>query len=92
MVTTGFRPGYLRKNGVPYSANAVVTEYYNRTNEPNGDSWLVVTTVVEDPIVSERPVRHQLAFQESDGRVGVESNAMRGQLRSLAGMQRSPAR
>ena len=25
MVTTGLRPGYLRKNGVPYSANAVVT-------------------------------------------------------------------
>jgi hypothetical protein len=43
------RPGYLRKNGVPYSATARVTEYINRTNEPNGDSWLVVTTVVEDP-------------------------------------------
>jgi hypothetical protein len=50
VVTTGLRPGYLRKNGVPYSASAVVTEYYNRTNEPNGDSWLVVTTVVEDPV------------------------------------------
>jgi hypothetical protein len=42
------RAGYLRKNGVPYSSNAVVTEYYHRTNEPSGDSWLVVTTVVED--------------------------------------------
>jgi hypothetical protein len=50
VVTTGMRPGYLRKNGVPYSANAVVTEYYNRTNEPNGDSWLIVTTIVEDPM------------------------------------------
>jgi hypothetical protein len=50
VVTTEIRPGYLRKNGVPYSANAVVTEYYNRTNEPNGDSWLIVTTVVEDPL------------------------------------------
>ena len=49
-MTTGLRPGYLRKNGVPYSANAIVTEYYNRTNEPNGDSWLIVTTVVEDPM------------------------------------------
>jgi hypothetical protein len=47
-VTTGLRPGYLRKNGVPYSADAVVREYFNRTTEPNGDSWLVVTTVVED--------------------------------------------
>jgi hypothetical protein len=49
VVTTNLRPGYLRRNGVPYSANARLTEYYNRTNEPNGDSWLVITTVVEDP-------------------------------------------
>ncbi|MSO82933.1 MAG: hypothetical protein EXQ53_06520 [Acidobacteria bacterium] len=50
VMTTGMRPGYLRKNGVPYSANAVVTEHYNRTNEPNGDGWLIVTTIVEDPL------------------------------------------
>jgi len=50
VVTTGLRPGYLRRNGVPYSASAVVTEYYNRTSEPNGDSWLIVTTVVDDPV------------------------------------------
>ncbi len=49
VVTTGMRTGYLQKNGVPYSENAVVTEYFNRTNEPNGDQWLVVTTVVQDP-------------------------------------------
>ena len=49
VVTTNLRPGYLRRNGVPYSANARVTEYYNRVNEPNGDSWLIVTTMVEDP-------------------------------------------
>ena len=49
VVTTNLRPGYLRRNGVPYSANARVTEYLNRVNEPNGDSWLIVTTMVEDP-------------------------------------------
>ena len=49
VITTNLRPGYLRKNGVPYSANARLTEYINRTSEPSGDSWLVVTTVVEDP-------------------------------------------
>jgi len=49
VVTTNLRPGYLRKNGVPYSANARVTEYYNRVNESNGDSWLIITTMVEDP-------------------------------------------
>ena len=49
VVTTHMRPGYLRKNGVPYSANALLTEYFDRTNEPNGDSWLIVTTIVNDP-------------------------------------------
>ncbi len=49
VVTTGMKPGYLRKNGVPYSANTELTEYYDRTNEPNGESWLIVTTIVHDP-------------------------------------------
>jgi hypothetical protein len=49
VVTTGMRPGYLQKNGVPYSANAVQTEYFSRTLEPNGDSWLILTAIVEDP-------------------------------------------
>jgi hypothetical protein len=49
VVTTRLRPGYLQKNGVPYSANAIVTENFHRTVEPNGDSWMIVTTLVEDP-------------------------------------------
>jgi hypothetical protein len=50
VVTTGLRPGYLRKNGYPYSEKTTVTEYYDRTNEENGDSWLIVTTIVNDPV------------------------------------------
>jgi hypothetical protein len=42
-------PGYLRKNGVPYSGNATLTEYYDRFQGPNGDEWLVVMTEVVDP-------------------------------------------
>lgn len=49
VVTTRMRPGYLRKNGVPYSANTVLTEYWNVHRERNGDQWLVVTTMIEDP-------------------------------------------
>lgn len=55
VVTTKIKAGYLRKNGVPYSANTVLTEYYDRTNEPNGDTWLVVTTVVDDPMYLNQP-------------------------------------
>jgi len=49
VVTTNLRPGYLRKNGAPYSANALITEYYDRYTGPNGDEWLVITTIVDDP-------------------------------------------
>lgn len=50
VVTTNLRPGYLRKNGVPYSANARVTEFFNVfTDATSHDTWLVVTTMVEDP-------------------------------------------
>ncbi len=49
ITTTRMRPGYLRRNGVPYSATAVLTEFLDRTDEPNGDSWLVLTSIVDDP-------------------------------------------
>jgi hypothetical protein len=49
VVTTRMKEGYLRKNGVPYSASAVVTEYYNVLAEPDGSQWLVVKGIVEDP-------------------------------------------
>jgi hypothetical protein len=47
-VTTHMRPGYLRKNGVPYSANAVLTEYFDRL-EFNSQIWLIVTEMIDDP-------------------------------------------
>lgn len=55
VVTTELRPGYLRKNGPPYSANAVVREFYDLFTERNGDTWFVVTTVVEDPTYLAEP-------------------------------------
>ena len=49
VVTTKMKPGYLQRNGVPYGENAVQTEYFNRTSEPNGDVWLTITRIVADP-------------------------------------------
>jgi hypothetical protein len=34
---------------VPYSENTALTEYFDRFAAPNGDEWLVVTTIVTDP-------------------------------------------
>jgi len=55
VVTTNLRPGYLRKNGAPYSASAVLNEFYDLSNETNGDRWIHITTIVKDPQYLEEP-------------------------------------
>ena len=68
VVTSNLRAGYLRKNGVPYSANAVVTEYYNVLSEPSGDTWLIVTNTVDDPEFLTQPFVTSSHFKKlSDG-------------------------
>jgi hypothetical protein len=68
VVTTQLRPGYLRKNGAPYSANALVREFYDLFTERNGDTWFVVTTVVEDPAYLTEPFVTSSNFKkQADG-------------------------
>jgi hypothetical protein len=47
--TTNLSGGWLRRNGVPYSENASLTEYFTTFTAPNDAEWLVVTTIVDDP-------------------------------------------
>ena len=64
VVTTHARAGYLQKNGVPYSADAVITEHYDLlSKEANGDQWLVVTTLVEDPQYLNQPYQRSTNFK-----------------------------
>ena len=49
VVTTRLRPGYVRKNGVPYGPNATLTEYFVRLVD-RGQEYLVVTTMLDDPM------------------------------------------
>ena len=49
VVTTNMTEGWLRKNGVAYSESATLLEYWDRVAFPNGDIWLIVTSVVSDP-------------------------------------------
>jgi hypothetical protein len=68
VVTTNLRPGYLRKNGVPYSANAVLTEYWDVFKRTEGEQWLTITTQVEDPQYLTQPRVIALPFKkEPDG-------------------------
>lgn len=68
VVTTNLRPGYLRKNGVPYSADAVLTEYWDLLVRPNGERWIVITSVVRDPLNLQTDWITSLNFKkEADG-------------------------
>ncbi len=48
VTTTHMRPGYLRNNGVPFSGNAVLTEYYD-IHQDADQEYLVITSIVDDP-------------------------------------------
>jgi len=68
VTTTRMRPGYLQRNGIPYKGDAVMTEYVDRTNEANGDSWLVLTSIVEDPRYLTVPFTRTTHYKrEADG-------------------------
>ena len=68
VVTKRLRPGYLRRNGVPYSADAVLTEYWDLATESNGDRWVTLTSTVEDSRYLREPFVTVLQFKkEPDG-------------------------
>lgn len=65
--TTNLLPGYLRRNGVPYSADALLTEYFDRLELPHGEEWLLLTTIVDDPeMLTERFVVSSQFKREPD--------------------------
>jgi hypothetical protein len=48
VTTTQMRPGYIHKNGIPYSEDAVLTEYFTIL-EDKGLTILIDTLMLEDP-------------------------------------------
>ena len=66
--TTNLLEGWLRKNGVPYSERTSMLEYWDRVTFPNGDSWLIVTSVVSDPLYLVNEYTTSMHFKrEPDG-------------------------
>jgi len=55
VVTTNLKEGYLRKNGVPYSERATVTEYFDLAPLEGDGKLLLVNTVVDDPVYLNGP-------------------------------------
>jgi hypothetical protein len=68
VVTTKMRPGYLRLNGVPYSAAARMTEDFDFRTEDDGTEWFTVSTIIEDPKYLSSPYVTSTDFKkEPDG-------------------------
>ncbi len=68
VVTTNLRAGWLRANGVPYSAQAVITEHFMRFAVPEAGEWLTVRTVIDDPAYLTQPFLTSTNFKkEADG-------------------------
>jgi len=61
--------GLLRKNGIPYSVRATMREYWEvHRDEPKGDTWMTITTIVEDSEYLDSPYTTNSIFKkEQDG-------------------------
>jgi hypothetical protein len=72
VVTTNMLPGYIRKNGVPYSDKAVLTEVFNRLTGAEGEPYLIVTATVEDPTYLNLPFIRTYNFKKQADATGWE--------------------
>jgi hypothetical protein len=70
--TTNTTGGWVRRNGAPYSADAEIEEFFDRFPSPNGDEWLVVTTIVTDPTYLNQPFITSSHFKREAGADGPQ--------------------
>lgn len=63
VVTTRLKPGYYWKNGMPYTGNAVLTEYFRVMALPDRSQWIRFTQIVDDPDYLTQPWIINYAFR-----------------------------
>jgi hypothetical protein len=77
-VTTHLLPGFLQKNGVPYSGNVTLEEYFDTFMDSNvGNTWLTVTTVINDPQYLIEPLITHAHFKRIPDRSGWDPTPCR---------------
>ena len=64
------RSGYLRKNGVPYSSDTTITEYLLRLVDRQGQEYLALTTIVDDPRYLQQPYIKTYEFKKQNDATG----------------------
>jgi hypothetical protein len=64
VVTTRLKPGYYWKNGMPYTGNTVLTEYFRVMELPDRSQWIRYTQIADDPEYLTQPWIVNYAFKK----------------------------
>lgn len=64
------RPGYYRRNGVPYGSKATMTEWFATVTEPDGNTYLLVTKMLEDLQYMNAPYVRTVQFKKQNDGTG----------------------
>jgi hypothetical protein len=80
VATTHMRPGYLKKNGIPYGGNATLEEFFDVFSDPyvGNTTWLTVTSVVTDPQYLIEPLFTHVHFKKLPGNAGAAPDSSSG--------------
>ena len=67
--TSNLLPGYVQYNGVPFSANTRMYEYFDVITEPGGVIWLIDDSVITDPTYHVRSIKRSTHLRKQmDGK------------------------
>jgi hypothetical protein len=78
VVTTRMKPGYVTRNGVPFSANAALTEYYDVVKTKGGVEYLVLTSMLDDAAYMSQPMWTASHFKKQRDASGFKPVACSG--------------
>jgi hypothetical protein len=70
VTTSNLKGGFLRKNGVPYSDQTSLLEYFDLIKEPDGTPLIVVTVSTTDPTYLRQPFVITSQFKKESGDAG----------------------
>ena len=68
--TRNLLPGYLQSNGVPFSANLTMLEYFDVIKEPGGEVWIIDDAVITDPAYLVRSVKRSTHLRKQADAAG----------------------
>ena len=72
VVTTRMKPGYVTRNGVPFSANAALTEYFDLVKTKKGVEYLVLTSMLDDAAYMNQPMWAAVHFKKQPDATGFK--------------------